>query len=168
MTLRAAIVGAFAVLIGSLAHAQHSDLDNPLLHGLSPGELGFLLEGTGFDVQDAVDGQGNPALIVDYSGLEFTIRAFGCNGEGRCDRLMFFHNVDLGRPVTADDYRMVNSYNDSKLFGRGYVIAPRHQIGVDMVLNLRGGVSVHHLAEEIAMWTTVLSEFRLQVGAPVA
>lgn len=72
---------------------------------------------------------------------------------------MFFANFDLGRDVSSGDYRAVNKFNESQVFGRAYVIERQSQVGVDYVIELGGGVTEEHLAENIGRWADVISAF---------
>jgi len=76
-----------------------------------------------------------------------------------CENLVFFANFPLGRTVTADDFRIVNRFNDSQVFGRAYILESRQTVGVDYVIDLGGGVSEDHLAQNISRWADVIAAF---------
>ena len=80
---------------------------------------------------------------------------------------MFFANFALGRDVTSSDYRIVNGFNDSQVFGRAYVIEATGEVGVDYVIELGGGVTEAHLAQNISRWADVINAFvsKFQDGA---
>ena len=90
----------------------------------------------------------------------FFVRALSCSGApAACENLLFFANFELGRPATSADYRIVNGFNDSQVFGRAYVLEKHDQVGVDYVIELGGGVTPDHLAENISRWADVINAF---------
>ena len=103
---------------------------------------------------------GAPVVHGSAGAFSFFVRTMGCSGEPlACDTLMFFANFELGREVSPADYRAVNAFNDSQVFGRAYVLARQSQVGVDYVIELGGGVTPDHLAENIGRWADVISAF---------
>ncbi len=127
---------------------------------------------TGDQLSEALASAGlNPTMMTDAdtgapvaSGLagefSFHVRALSCSGQpAACENLVFFANFDLGRAATDRDYRVINKFNDSQVFGRAYVIESRNQVGVDYVIELGGGVSEDHLAENVGRWADVIASF---------
>ncbi len=124
----------------------------------------------------------NPTMLADAatgapvaSGaagqFSFIVRALDCSGQPpACENLLFFANFDLGRTADAEDFRIVNSFNDSQVFGRAYVLEKKDQVGVDFVIELGGGVSEEHLAQNIGRWADVIAAFvqRFQEGPPAS
>lgn len=114
---------------------------------------------------------GAPVATGKAGQFEFYVRALSCSGSpSSCETLMFFANFELGRQATASDFRIVNSFNDSQVFGRAYVIEATGEVGVDYVIELGGGVTEAHLAQNISRWADVISAFvtKFQDGEPVS
>ncbi len=113
----------------------------------------------------------NPTMLEDAASgapvaqgvageFKFFLRALSCSGRPpACENLVFFANFELGRAATAGDFRIANDFNDSQVFGRAYVLENQDQIGVDYVIELGGGVSEDHLAQNISRWADVISAF---------
>lgn len=124
-------------------------------------ELAAALSAAGLNptlMEDATTG----APVASGRAGEFTffVRALSCSGApAACENLMFFANFELGRAPTAKDFRVINKFNDSQVFGRAYVLENQSQVGVDYVIELGGGVSEDHLAENISRWADVISAF---------
>lgn len=92
--------------------------------------------------------------------ISFFVRALSCSGApAACENLVFFANFDLGREASASDYLIVNSFNDSQVFGRAYVLANKNQVGVDYVIELGGGVTAEHLSGNVSRWADVIAAF---------
>ncbi len=101
----------------------------------------------------------------------FYVRTMSCSGRPQaCEELMFYANFPLGRTATAEDFRIVNSFNDGQVFGRAYVLEKKDEVGVDFVIELGGGVSEEHLAQNISRWADVIAAFvdRFQAGVPAS
>jgi len=111
---------------------------------------------------------GAPVAAGRAGDFGFYVRALSCSGApASCETLVFFANFKLGRSVTEGDYRIVNSFNDSQVFGRAYVLEGTDEVGVDYVIELGGGVSEAHLSQNISRWADVISAFvaKFQGGA---
>ncbi|MEQ1931892.1 MAG: YbjN domain-containing protein, partial [Parvularculaceae bacterium] len=92
--------------------------------------------------------------------INFVVRALNCSGSpAACENLLFLANFDLERPVTPDDYLIINKFNDSQLFGRAYVLANTSQVGVEYVLEMGGGVSSEHIAQNVGRWANIIGAF---------
>ncbi len=127
---------------------------------------------TGDQLEAALDAAGlSPSILQDAAtgapvgtgsagDFSFYVRAMGCSGKPQaCEDLVFFANFDLGRAATSRDYRVVNSFNDSQVFGRAYVIEAENKVGIDYVIELGGGVTPEHLEQNISRWADVINAF---------
>ncbi len=112
-----------------------------------------------------------PVASGRVGDISFWVRALDCSGAPKaCENLVFFANFTLGREATPQDFRIVNSFNDSQVFGRAYVIPGRGEVGVDYVIDLGGGVAMDHITGNVARWADVLGAFidRFQKGEPTS
>ena len=147
-------LAAIAFGLAGAAAAQSID-------AVTAGELEAALAEAGLNptmLEDAASGA--PVANGQAGQFSFVVRALDCAGDPpACENLMFFANFDLGRNAGAEDFRIVNSFNDGQVFGRAYVLEKRDQVGVDYVIELGGGVSEEHLAQNISRWADVISAF---------
>lgn len=150
----AAIGGCFAFATASVSSAQ-------VIDSVHAEQLEAALSEAGLNptiLSD--DATGAPVAHGAAGEIAFFVRALDCSGgPPACENLLFFANFELGRAATAQDYRIVNSFNDSQVFGRAYVLERQEQVGVDYVIELGGGVTPEHLAENISRWADVISAF---------
>ena len=143
-----------------------------VIAGPAHGQSQLIESVTAEQLEAALDAAGlNPTMIVDANTgapvgngrageFNFFVRALSCSGSPTaCSDLIFFANFDLGRTATAKDFRIVNKFNDSQVFGRAYVLEDQNQVGVDYVIELGGGVSEDHLAQNISRWADVINAF---------
>lgn len=128
---------------------------------LTPDEVMSVLGEAGLSPRLSQDvATGSPVFLGSSGDINFVVRALNCSGSpAACENLLFLANFDLGRAVTADDYLIVNRFNDSQLFGRAYVLAGTNQVGVEYVLEMGGGVSADHIAQNVARWTNIIGAF---------
>lgn len=132
-----------------------------MLSAVTADELEGILAEAGLSPTMAEDSKtGLPVASGRLGELIFWVRAMDCSGAPlACENLMFFANFDLGRVPAPRDYSIINAYNESKVFGRAYLIEDQSQVGVDYVIELGGGVSSAHLSKNLARWADVVSAF---------
>ena len=157
---RSAFIGA-AMLAASLTSASLTSVSAQTIEAVDAEQLEAALADAGLNPTMMSDSaSGAPVAYGSLGDFTFFVRALGCSGDPMaCENLMFFANFELNREVSAGDYRTVNSFNDSQVFGRAYVLERQSQVGVDYVIELGGGVTEAHLAENIGRWADVVSAF---------
>jgi hypothetical protein len=151
---RLAIAAAMLAAASTAAQAQTKS-------ALTGEELAGVLSAAGLEAQIIEDAKtGAPVATARAGQIEFWVRALDCAGAPKaCSTLMFFANFDLGREAAAADYKAVNAFNDRQVFGRAYLLPAKNLVGVDYVIELQGGVSADHIANNIARWTDVIDAF---------
>jgi len=158
----AAALAAGLGLIAASASAQ-------TIGAVTADQLEAALSAAGLNPSMTEDGASGAPVATGRAGeFEFYVRAMDCSGAPiACENLVFFANFPLGRAVTEKDYRIVNSFNDSQMFGRAYILESKGTVGVDYVIELGGGVTEDHLAQNVSRWADVISAFvaKFQEGA---
>lgn len=153
-------IGAFAgFLLGAMAFAHTAQAQN--VDAVTADELETILNAADLSVSMTEDAaSGAPVANAQLGGISFWVRALDCSGTpSACGTLMFFANFELGRSATSTDYKIVNSFNDSQVFGRAYILEDVSQVGVDYVVELDGGVSAEHLSQNVSRWADVIAAF---------
>lgn len=162
--LLTAAAAAAAMALAPLG-AQAQSLD-----AVTADQLEAALSAAGLNPSMMADANtGAPVAQGKAGQFGFYVRALSCSGAPKaCETLVFFANFELGRAATPGDYRTVNAFNDSQVFGRAYVLEGTGEVGVDYVIELNGGVSEEHLAQNISRWADVISAFvsKFQDGEP--
>lgn len=161
----AAFGAAFAMVLCTGAGAQ-------TLGAVTGDQLESALTEAGLNPDMMADSAtGAPVAQGKAGQFGFYVRALSCSGAPKaCETLVFFANFKLGRDVAQSDYRIVNSFNDSQVFGRAYVLQGTNEVGVDYVIELNGGVTEEHLSQNISRWADVISAFvsKFQGGEPTS
>ncbi|MEZ5930061.1 MAG: YbjN domain-containing protein [Parvularculaceae bacterium] len=125
-------------------------------------ELEAILTDAGLSPTMAEDAASGSPVAAGRLGdnIIFWVRALDCAGGPKaCETLMFFVNFELGRPMTPKDYAVINSYNESQVFGRAYIIEEQGQVGVDYVVELGGGVTMDRITQSVSRWADVVAAF---------
>jgi hypothetical protein len=103
---------------------------------------------------------GGTMFLSGGTEIVFYVRTSGCAGEpAACEHLIFYANFDLDRDVTPDDLRAANGFNDTRVFGRSYVLEADKQVGIDYLIDVGGGVTRDHLAKGLTRWPDIVQEF---------
>lgn len=154
---------AIAAAAGAPAIAQEAaqGTAQEMRTALTGEEMRAMLQAAGLPAEMRADGaSGNPVVMARSGSVTFLARGLDCSGApAACVKYVFLANFNLGRTPTQDDWRTINSFNDTEVFGRAYVLENAGQVGVDFVLSLDGGVSEAHLASGVAQWTKVVDAF---------
>ena len=164
--MRRLLAGAIAAaFIFGAAQAQ-------TLGAVTADQLEEALTAAGLDPSMMEDqATGAPVAQGKAGQFGFYVRALSCSGSPKsCETLVFFANFELGREAAPSDYRIVNGFNDSQVFGRAYVLEGTQEVGVDYVIELNGGVSEEHLSQNISRWADVIAAFvsKFQEGEPTS
>jgi hypothetical protein len=148
---------AFAALVMATAAPALADTKS----ALTPDEVMSVLDAAGLKPRLSQDlATGAPVFLGSAGNINFVVRALNCSGSpAACENLLFIANFDLERPVAPEDYVAINRFNDSQLFGRAYVLAGSNQVGVEYVLEMGGGVSTDHIAQNVARWASIIGAF---------
>ena len=148
-----------SVLAAAVAMAGAAQAQN--IGAVTAEELEAALAEAGLNptmLEDAATGA--PVANGKAGEFNFFVRALDCAGEPpACQTLMFFANFPLGRAPTAKDLRITDDFRDGQVFGRAYVLESKNEVGVDYVIELGGGVSKEHLAQNIGRWADVIAAF---------
>lgn len=167
---RLAIASVMAGWACALSLAAANTARAEMLGAVTSDELAAAMTAAGLSPTMLEDAEtGAPVANGRAGEVSFFVRALSCAGRPpACENLMFFANFELGRAATTQDYRAINSFNDSQVFGRAYILEDQRQIGVDYVIELGGGVSPAHLAGNISRWSDVIAAFMtaMREGAP--
>ncbi|WP_158548643.1 YbjN domain-containing protein [Parvularcula marina] len=108
----------------------------------------------------------NRSILDQPKETVFAVRGMDCSGiPVSCGQLVLYATFNLDREVTEQDFRVVNEWNDTSMFGRAFVLEEKQKIGVDFRLDMIGGVTGDHVNGRIGRWPEVLKEFREKLEA---
>ena len=155
--LNAIAMAACALVLQSAAISAQAETRT----ALTADEIEAMLSTAGLSPNMSEDAaSGAPVARGELGSITFWVRGMDCSGRPTaCSTLVFFANFDLGRAIQEADFKKVNRYNDSQVFGRAYVIESRGQLGIDYVIELDGGVSDDNVARNVSRWADVVAAF---------
>lgn len=149
----------------ALSPASGSALAQPV-SSLTLDQLERILKDAGFATETTtnentgVETLGGTVKLEDGSDVIFWVTMRDCAGDPvACESVILFANFNLGREATPDDFRTANHYNDRQVFGRAYILEEAHQVGVDYLIHLGGGVERQHLERAVARWPGIITAF---------
>lgn len=160
-----ALIAVLFVAAGSGWTAQAQDL-RPVTETMTADDIERVLAEAGLNPTMSFDAKtGAPVATGTADGVIFVVRAVDCSGRPqRCGQLVLFANFELRRPITDQDFRVVNSFNDGNKNGRAYVLEGSDQIGVDYVIDLTGGVTGEHIQNRLGRWPGIIQTFKDQMN----
>jgi len=141
-------------------------MQGAIITSLTAEQLMVILRRAGYVTRADKDRAGRPVIRAQATTVRFNVRTFGCNQfEPRsCDRLLFEAKFALNRAPTEADVEAINQYNQTRVFGRGYLDRDENIVVVDMPVNLRDGITAANLTDNITIWSQVLDSFMRQLG----
>lgn len=96
----------------------------------------------------------DPLINGEMYGLKYQIYFSNCMDDAPCEDLNFY----LGFSDLKPDLSVINSWNRDKRFGRAYLDEMGDAV-VEMDVDLVKGVTTEHLANQVAVWSQVMTEF---------
>lgn len=134
--------------------------------GVTLEELETALNLFGWEAKILIPEEGDPEFVeIHFEDIESwaTLRDCDDPSAGGCQTVLFFANFSLGRKLEMADIEILNSYNDEFVVGRAYFLKKEgedpDEVGVDLRVSLKGGVTRLHFNEEAAGWETVVFNF---------
>ncbi|MGH1465587.1 MAG: YbjN domain-containing protein [Cognatishimia sp.] len=146
---------AAIMLAAPMALAANAEV----MHHLSVKDMVAIMEQNDWphDVQSNKE-TGDPVVTFEAEGYKIVMRAVDCAAT-QCEAMMVFANFDVGRPVGIADFLAVSDFNDANIRGRSYVNIQENKIGLDLVVDLRGGVTADHVLGKVTQFPTLVTDF---------
>lgn len=151
------------LLLGLLcwsADSRASAVD--IIDATDPQALVGIIRDLGYRAELEVDAEGDPLIRSSVGGTRFSLVFYGCTDtHERCEIVLFKAGWELKNKV---DIGVINRWNATKLFGRAYlddVLDP----WIELVLNLRGGVTRAQFESTFEWWQSSVDEFEEEIGA---
>lgn len=136
--------------------------DSPqIVDGTDPGALVAIIQDLGYRARLEVDGDGDPMIRSSVGGTEFALVFYGCSEDhDGCQILLFKAGYEMKRKV---DLELINEWNATRLFGRAY-LDDVDDPWIEMVLNVRGGVTREQFEKTFHWWESSVGEFEKEIG----
>jgi hypothetical protein len=127
--------------------------------GVTAPEVANVLQHQGYKTEIATDKEGNPLIRSAWDAIKFGVFFYNCNKSQRCTGIQyaagFRHpGVDLDR---------INTWNRTKRFGRAYLDLEGDP-WVEMDIDVQHGATTEALANDLARWNVVLTQFSRYIG----
>lgn len=126
-----------------------------------PQALVRIIQDLGYRADLEVDAEGDPLIRSSVGGTRFSLVFYGCSdAHNGCEIVLFKAGWELKKKVGID---VINQWNATRLFGRAYlddVMDP----WIELVLNLRGGVTRRQFESTFEWWENSVGEFEDEIG----
>lgn len=126
-----------------------------------PQALVRIIQDLGYRADLEVDAEGDPLIRSSVGGTRFSLVFYGCSEDhDGCEILLFKAGWELDRKIGMD---VINQWNATRLFGRAYLDKVEDP-WIELVLNLRGGVTRRQFESTFEWWESSVGEFEDEIG----
>lgn len=125
------------------------------LPSLSASDFVSILQELGYPGSTDVDGNGDPMVVGNMEGINFSVFFHRCNDQKQCLDVRFNATFNFDKRVTL---HMLNVFNSRAVFGQAY-IARDGSVNIDMAATVQGGVSRQYVKEVIDWWKVTVTKF---------
>ena len=156
-------VAALTVLISSawISAEALAGKHLEIVDGTDPEALVHIIRDLGYRATLEVDGEGDPLIRSSVGGTQFALVFYGCSEQhDECQILLFKAGYELNDRVGMD---VINQWNATRLFGRAY-LDDVSDPGLELVLNMQGGVTRAQFEKTFEWWETSVGEFEDEIG----
>jgi len=159
MTRAVAWCAAFLGLLCWSPETPASTTD--IVDATHPETLVSIIRDLGYRAELESDSEGDPMIRSSVGGTRFSLVFYGCtDSHEACEIVLFKAGWELKRKIGMD---VINRWNATRLFGRAYlddVMDP----WIELVLNLRGGVTRAQFESTFEWWENSVGEFEDEIG----
>lgn len=148
-----AIAAALAVVALSPAAASAGMLPDG---GVTASEVAKALQDKGYRAEVTTGSDGDPLIKSAADGTNFRILFYSCSKAQRCASIQFVAAFDLEDGLKLSK---INSWNQSKRFGRAYLDDEMDPF-VEMDVDFEHGATSEAIANNIDTWAAVLPAFK--------
>ena len=127
--------------------------------GVTVQEVARSLQVKGFMTDITTDKDGDPLIKSMLEGAKFSVYFYEC-GKPRCKSIQFAAGFVMKGTMQASQ---VADWNRTKRFGRVY-LDRESDPWIEMDMDLEHGATTEAMANNLARWMLVLSEFRKYIG----
>lgn len=154
----AGILLSIALTIG-MAGIRPAIAQSPDIYG--PGDVDALMQAARNYGSATYETQanGNPAIAGRINGIPYYVSFMNCETSSACEDVNFF----AGFLDTRPSLDQINSWNQTKRFGRAY-IDPDGDAVIEMDVSLTGGVTGANLNAHLANWRLLIIQFTRYIG----
>jgi hypothetical protein len=157
------VVAAAALFAGltPLAVAQPPSAErvrSGILDASDPAGLARFMERTGYRVELRSDARGDPVIAGRFSGSEYLIQFYECEGGQYCNSVQFVSQAPRPASLTPE---AVNAFNIRWRYVR--VTFDQSQVKLVMDVNLDAGVTGDNLEDTLDIWRQLVEIYEREI-----
>lgn len=157
--LIAAAVTAALLAIPALAQPPSAErVRGGMFDASDPAGIARFMERTGYRVELRADAKGDPVIAGRFSGADYTIQFYECEGGQFCNSVQFL--TQAARPATFST-EAANTFNAKWRYAR--IVYDQAQVKMLMDLNLDAGVTADNLEDTLDIWRQLVDIYQREV-----
>ncbi len=126
-----------------------------IMPSLSASDFVAILRELGLSGSTDTDGNGDPMVVGNMDGINYSVFFHRCNDEKQCLDIRFNATFNFDKRVTL---HMLNVFNSRAVFGQAYM-ARDGSVNIDMSATVQGGVDRQYVKEVIDWWRVTVTKF---------
>lgn len=130
----------------------------PLVAATDPEQIAQMIRGFGSATLET-DEYGDPLITGRINGSKYGVYFYNCEDNSNCKTIQF-SAAWAGYDVSL---RQMNEWNQSQLYGTAYLDEDGDP-NIDLVVNLRYGVSHKNFDDTIDWWVLAMKEFEAYIA----
>ncbi len=157
--LIAAAVTAALLAIPALAQPPSAErVRGGMFDASDPAGIARFMEKTGYRVELRADTRGDPVIAGRFSGADYTVQFYECEGGQFCNSVQFM--TQALRPA-AFSPEAANTFNAKWRYAR--IVYDQAQVKMLMDLNLDAGVTADNLEDTLDIWRQLVDIYQREI-----
>ena len=157
--LLAAALAAALLAIPALAQPPSAErVRGGMFDASDPAGIARFMERTGYRVELRADAKGDPVIAGRFSGADYTVQFYECEGGQFCNSVQFL--TQAPRPATFSP-EAANIFNAKWRYAR--IVYDQAQVKMLMDLNLDAGVTADNLEDTLDIWRQLVEIFEREI-----
>ena len=157
--LVAATLGGAGLVASALAQPPSAErVRGGMFDASDPAGIARFMERTGYRVELRADSRGDPMIAGRFSGADYTVQFYECEGGQFCNSVQF--STASPRP-TGFSSESANAFNAKWRYAR--VVWDQAQVKLLMDLNLDAGVTADNLEDTLDIWRQLVDIYQREI-----
>lgn len=152
---------AIAALTSAIALAQPPSAERVrggMFDASDPAGIARFMERTGYRVELRADTKGDPVIAGRFSGSEYMVQFYECEGGQFCNSVQFITQAPRPAALSTDT---VNAFNARWRYAR--VVYDQAQVKLLMDVNLDAGVTADNFEDTLDIWRQLVDIYEREI-----
>lgn len=154
----AAVAGASLCAVAIAQPPSAERVRGGMFDASDPAGIARFMERTGYRVELRADAKGDPMIAGRFSGSEYTVQFYECEGGQFCNSVQFITQAPRPAALSTDT---VNSFNARWRYAR--VVYDQSQVKLLMDVNLDAGVTADNFEDTLDIWRQLVDIYEREI-----